>query len=148
MSRFPGSLLINPTWDHTRCLCVMSLVVLCFVAGMSPQTLKLLRLRLEHSWDASLNGPDLLSSSSASAAGTIPGGALAAGVGGMPAPGMGGVPSESAVAAAAAVASAHTCPYTGVAAVRVSVFSPGKTWCGRGDWRYHLLNVAQLDPYT
>lgn len=107
------------------------------------QTLKLLRLRLEHRWDASASE----SSSSTTSASLV---AAAQGTQGfqmLAAGGISGSGAASQAAMAAGVASAHTCPYTGVAAVRVGVYSPGEAWCGRGDWRYHLLNVANLDPY-
>ncbi|CAN0409995.1 unnamed protein product, partial [Ectocarpus fasciculatus] len=51
-------------------------------------------------------------------------------------------------AAAANVATVHTCPYSSAGALRTRVYTPGQAWCERGDWRFHLLSVTELDPYT
>ncbi|CAM9700023.1 unnamed protein product, partial [Scytosiphon promiscuus] len=56
--------------------------------------------------------------------------------------------SGPATAAAANSAALHTCPYGSVGALLTRVYSPGQPWCKRGDWRFHLLSVTELDPYN
>ncbi|CAN0358839.1 unnamed protein product, partial [Ectocarpus sp. 8 AP-2014] len=56
--------------------------------------------------------------------------------------------SGPATPAAANIATVHTCPYSSAGALRTRVYTPGQAWCERGDWRFHLLSVTELDPYT
>lgn len=83
---------------------------------LSYQTIRLVKLRLEHRWQRAG------SSSKASK-------------------------SQAELGTALATASVHTCPYDGMAALHVRVYSPGEAWCDRGNWQFHLLNVAELNPH-